>query len=118
MNQALNNTSNGPYPLLEGGVAAPIKKCNATLELGAAGEVKRLLQQAIDLPRHAEAQVALHLFDRRVDPSFKEGIVQCPFLVLFTSSTAPRLPLGKATKTREHSVFFRTLHRQLNWNWR
>jgi hypothetical protein len=31
-----------------------------------------------DLPRHAEAKVALHLFDRRGDPSFLEGIKTFP----------------------------------------
>jgi len=30
-----------------------------------------------DLPRHAEAKVALHLFDRRGDPSFEEGFDPC-----------------------------------------
>src|SRR5579862_7614879 len=47
------------------------------LSLAAAGEVRRLLQQASDLPRHAETKVALLLFDRRADPSFEEGIVAC-----------------------------------------
>ena len=42
----------------EEGSLRPIQKCNATLELGAAGEVKRLLQQEIDLPRRAESKVA------------------------------------------------------------
>ena len=76
----MNNARTRHYPLLEGlegGGAAPIKECNATLKWGAAGEVKRLLQQEIDLPRLAESNVALHLFDRLADPSFEEGIVPC-----------------------------------------
>jgi hypothetical protein len=35
----------GNYPLLEGGVAAPIKQMERYLRFGAAGEVKHLLQQ-------------------------------------------------------------------------
>jgi len=38
---------------------------------GAAGEVKHVS----DLPRRAEAKVALHLLDRRAAPSSKEGIL-------------------------------------------
>jgi hypothetical protein len=41
---------NRPFPLLGGGEAAPIKKCNATFKIGAAGEVKLRLQQPSDLP--------------------------------------------------------------------
>jgi len=55
-------------------------------EIGAAGreararqraasrEVKPLLQQVSDLPRHADFKVALHLLDRRGTPFSKEGI--------------------------------------------
>jgi len=43
-------------------------------EIGAAGEVKPLLQQVSDLPRPADFKVALHLLDQRGAPSSKEGI--------------------------------------------
>ena len=46
-------------------------KCHATLEQGAAGEVRHA--SVFDLPRHAEAEVALYLIDRRGAPSSKEG---------------------------------------------
>ena len=42
------------------------------LSQGTAGEVRRLLQEVYDLPRQAEAKVALLLFDRPADPSFEE----------------------------------------------
>ena len=45
-----------------------------------------------DLPRHAEAEVALHLFDRRGDPSFEEGILTS------LQTTRP--------KTRRHRVCY------------
>ena len=48
------------------------------LSLGEAGEVNPLLRQASDLPRCGEAKVALHLFNRRSDPSFEEGILAAP----------------------------------------
>jgi len=41
--------------------------------IGAAGEVKALLQHVSDLPRRAESRVAWHLLDRRSAPSSKEG---------------------------------------------
>ena len=47
---------------------------NRYLMYGAAGEVKRLLQQESDLPGLAESKVALHLLDRLDHPSFEEGI--------------------------------------------
>jgi len=34
-----------------------------------------------DLPRYGEAKVALHLFDRRSDPSFEEGIFDLAHLL-------------------------------------
>jgi hypothetical protein len=42
-------------------------------KIGAAGEVKPLLQHVSDLPRRAESKVAWHLLDRRSAPSSKEG---------------------------------------------
>ena len=42
-------------------------------EIGAAGEVKRQLQEWSDLPGRAESEVALHSLDRRGLPSSKEG---------------------------------------------
>jgi hypothetical protein len=47
-----------------------------TLAQGAAGEVRHGLR--FDLPRRAEANVALHLIDRRGDPSSKEGTRRSP----------------------------------------
>ena len=43
------------------------------LKLGAAGEVKQLLQQRSDLPRCALFKLARHLFKGRSVPSSKEG---------------------------------------------
>jgi hypothetical protein len=76
---AVAERRNRHYPLVEGGVDAPIKRCHVSLELGAAGEVKRLLQQVSDLPGLAEFKVMLHLFDR-LRPFFKEG--KLPLLTL------------------------------------
>jgi hypothetical protein len=61
------------------------------LNLGVAGEVRHnlkirkigkdqgwtneLLKTVSDLPRHGEAKVALLLFDRRADPSFRRGFL-------------------------------------------
>jgi len=42
-------------------------------KIGAAGEVKPLLQHVSDLPRRAESKVSWHLLDRRSAPSSKEG---------------------------------------------
>ena len=42
------------YPLLEGGVAAPLKQMERYLRFGVAGEDKRLLKQVLDLPRCAQ----------------------------------------------------------------
>src|SRR5215470_15208121 len=43
------------------------------LKLGAAGELKQLLQQRSDLPRCALFKVSRHLFKGRSVPSSKEG---------------------------------------------
>ena len=49
-------------------------KCFATFECGAAGEVRHnSIVRGTDLPRRADAKVALHQLDRRVAPSSKEG---------------------------------------------
>jgi hypothetical protein len=65
------------------------------LKIGAAGEVKPLLQRWSDLPRRADFKVARHLLDRRSAPSSKEGIVVCdvspPFIL--------RFPLYRAAAT-------------------
>src|SRR5579884_1556888 len=81
-------------PLLKEGTPRRIKQMQRFLSLGVEGEVRsrrvdfsgwtaalcfkasRMRYQTgmrSDLPRHAEAEVALHLFDRRSDPSFKRG---------------------------------------------
>ena len=59
-----------------------------------------------DLPRPAEAEVALHLFDRRGDPSFEEGI-------LTSLQTIP-------PKTRPHRVSYQIFRAKLGsvQNWR
>ncbi len=49
------------------------KPMSRYLKQGAAGEVKRLLQQCSDHPGRAESKVALRQFDRRGRPSSKEG---------------------------------------------
>jgi hypothetical protein len=48
------------------------------LDQGAAGEVKRLLQQESDLPGLAEFKAALDLLDRLDHPSFEERIFPLP----------------------------------------
>jgi hypothetical protein len=45
--EAMNNWSLDVFPLLRGGVAAPIKQLQRYPRLGAAGEVKRLLKQEV-----------------------------------------------------------------------
>jgi coenzyme PQQ precursor peptide PqqA len=59
------------FPLLRGGVAAPYQENVMLPETGRSGEIRYTHKSG--LPRHAEAKVALHLFDRRGDPSSKEG---------------------------------------------
>jgi hypothetical protein len=61
------------FPSFEEGALRPINKMSRYLKQGAAGEVRHLLQEWSDLPGRAESKVALHLFDRRVRPSSKEG---------------------------------------------
>jgi hypothetical protein len=69
----------GVSPPRRRGTLRPKNKCHVTLEQGAAGEVRKGL--CFDHPRHAEAKVALHLLDRRGDPSFKGGEMTLPQLV-------------------------------------
>src|SRR5262249_40227342 len=62
------------FPLLRGGDAAPYKvKCLATLIRARRGRSDTLSQQAANLPRPAEFNVALQFLDRRGHPSSKEG---------------------------------------------
>ena len=49
------------------------RKMEGYLNHSATGEVRRLSQQALDLPRRAESKVAFHLLDRHADPSSEEG---------------------------------------------
>ena len=56
----------------EGGCALLIK-WRATLARAQTGGQKFLRSVVSDLPRHAEAKVALHLFDRRTDPPYWRG---------------------------------------------
>src|SRR5262249_14407795 len=64
------------------------------LKLGAAGEVKQLLQQRSDLPRCAPFKVARHLFKGRSVPSSKEGNRPLshilPFIHTFFAPPSPR----------------------------
>jgi len=61
------------YPLLRGGVAAPIKQSNVTLDSARPGEVKRLLQKGSDLPRCALYKVARHFVYRAQRPLLEGG---------------------------------------------
>src|SRR5215510_2774770 len=63
------------FPSFEEGSLRPKKKCHATLNKGAAGQVRNLFQDRFDLPGRADFKVARHLLDRRGHPSSKEG--QC-----------------------------------------
>jgi len=42
------------YPLVRGGAAAPIKKMLRYLKIGAAGEVRHVVQERFDLPGRAD----------------------------------------------------------------
>ena len=61
-------------PLFEEGRPRRFNDGTLPQEIGAAGEVKPLLEQVSDLPRRADFTVALHLLDRHGAPSSKEGI--------------------------------------------
>src|SRR5262249_29616158 len=61
------------FPSLEEGWPRRSSQMQRYLKLGAAGEVKQLLQQRSDLPRCALFKVARHLFKGRSVPSSKEG---------------------------------------------
>jgi hypothetical protein len=61
------------FPSFEEGALRPTNKMSRYLRQGAAGEVRRLVATGLDLPGRAESKVALHLLDRRGDPSSKEG---------------------------------------------
>ena len=52
----------------------PIKKMERYVSLGTSGEVRRLFQEAFDLPRCAVIKVAFHFLKQRNDPSSKEGL--------------------------------------------
>ena len=45
--EGVNELESSHFPLLRGGVAAPIKQMRRYLKVGAAGEVKRLLRQDV-----------------------------------------------------------------------
>ena len=45
--EGVNELESRHFPLLRGGVAAPIKQMRRYLKVGAAGEVKRLLQEDV-----------------------------------------------------------------------
>jgi hypothetical protein len=65
----------GDFPLLEGGVAAPIKQMERCLEFGAAGEVKHLLKKDI-LTSPLRPDRGSEPFSYRAQlPSFEEGIL-------------------------------------------
>ena len=63
---------------------------NATLPqvIGAAGEVRRLMQQVFDLPRCALFKVARHLFNRAQRPLL-EGGEECLVVRFVNFFTAP-----------------------------
>ena len=67
----LSSFEGGTIPSFEEGSLRPLNKMSRYLRQGAAGEVRHTHQS--DLPRHAEAEEAWHLIDRRGDPSSKEG---------------------------------------------
>ena len=60
-------------PLLEGGVATPIKKMQRYLSFGAAGEVRNLRIAMSDLPGCALANVSLHFSTRAQLPLLSGG---------------------------------------------
>jgi len=55
------------------GGRADLSDVSLPSELGAAGEVKPLVQYMSDLPRRAEFSVAKHLLDRRGSPLLEGG---------------------------------------------
>src|SRR5215831_14482515 len=61
------------FPSFEEGKPRRSSETQRYLKLGAAGEVKPLLQQRSDLPRCALFKVARHLLKGRSVPSSKEG---------------------------------------------
>ena len=85
--------STGPpdIPSFKEGSLCPSSKCNATLIRAQRGRSEVGL--LYDLPRRADFKEALHLLDRRVDPSLKEGIsFSCLFsCLLFCLFPALRL---------------------------
>src|SRR5262245_53183511 len=61
----VNEFESTNFPSFEEGSLRPSRKMSRYLSQGAAGEVRTLLQQWLDLPGRAEFKVALHLLDRR-----------------------------------------------------
>src|SRR5262249_14517663 len=70
------NWTTNVFPLLRGGVAAPIKHCNATLDSARPGRSNASRYKASDLPRRALIKVARQFVYGRSDPSSKEGKFQ------------------------------------------
>jgi len=69
------NLMRSDLPLLRGWAAARYYEMARYLNQRAAGEVNRRRQSMSDLPGRAGNKVAMHLLDRRVGPSSKEGRV-------------------------------------------
>src|SRR5262249_22804560 len=86
------------FPSLEEGWPRRSSQMQRYLKLGAAGEVKQLLQQRSDLPRCALFKVARHLFKGLSVPSSKEGNRPLSHILPFihTFFTAPS-PGGRGT---------------------
>src|SRR5215831_515968 len=97
------------FPSFEEGWPRRSSQMQRYLKLGAAGEVKQLLQQRSDLPRSALFKVARHLFKGRSVPSLKEGNYPCPtFLHSYTRSSWHPLPEGEG-RAQPRFDFLRTL---------
>jgi hypothetical protein len=63
-------------PSFEEGRTRRLSKMLRYLKIGAAGEVRHMLQRAVRPPRPRRfLEVALHPLDRRGSPSFEEGIL-------------------------------------------
>src|SRR5262249_35236629 len=101
------------FPSCEEGWPRRSSEMQRYLKLGAAGEVKQLLQQRSDLPSCAPFKVARHLFKGRSVPSSKEGTRPLshifPFIHTFFAAS---LSQRRGTSQKQVSIFENAFRRE------
>src|SRR5262244_4144766 len=96
------------FPSFEEGSPRRSSQMQRYLKLGAAGEVKQLLQQRSDLPRCALFKVARHLFKGRCVPSSKEGnrpLFNFQWQMALTRRFARPSPKGRGSRQQQVGHF-------------